>query len=103
MKKTIIALGFVVVNSFIYGQTMNTETTEQAKLSDTELFTAHKPLDGNPAVFASKAELEEKKAIKISNTKEKLLANRENPEMVKMLQEELWRFENAIAKEIKTN
>ena len=29
------------------------------------------------------------------------MENKENPEMVKFLQEELWRFENAIAKEIK--
>lgn len=94
-------MGFVVVNSFIYGQSMNAETTQQAKLTDTELFTSHKPLDASPAVFASQAELEEKKAIKISNTKQKLLANRENPAMVKMLQEELWRFENAIAKDSK--
>lgn len=100
MKKTIIALGFVVVNSFVYGQTINAETT-QATITNTELFTPLKPADGSPAVFANQAELQEKKAIKIANTKQKLIANRENPEMVKTLQEELWRFENAVAKETK--
>lgn len=100
MKNAIIALGFVVVNSFVYGQTIKAETPQPA-ITDTELFTALKPSDESPAVFANQAELQEKKAIKIANTKQKLIANRENPEMVKMLQEELWRFENAIAKEIK--
>lgn len=83
---------------FLYGQTENTTTTTTTtiELTDEQLFTAVKPADGAPAVFATQEELDAKQGFKIDNTKQKLIENRNNPEMVRFLQEELWRFENAV-------
>lgn len=100
MKKIIVALSLLLIENISYGQVQSQQTGTNAKISDTELFTSKKPADASPAVFANKSEMDAKKADKIDKTKQKLIENSENPEMVKFLQEELWRFENAIAKEL---
>lgn len=97
MKKTLIIFSFITVSSLTFGQTEK----QISNTNQSELFQSRKPADGYPSVFADKAELDAKKADKIDKTKQKLMENKDNPEMVKFLQEELWRFENAIAKEIK--
>ena len=100
MKKTMLIIGFFSLSSLAFGQTEK-QIVKPNSAIETDLFQSRKPVDGYPAVFANKEELEAKKADKIDKTKQKLMENKENPEMVKFLQEELWRFENAIAKEIK--
>lgn len=102
MKKTLLLFSLIFLNTIAFGQTETKAIKPSNSTIESELFQSRKPADGHPAVFADKAELDAKKADKIDKTKQKLMENKDNPEMVKFLQEELWRFENAIAKE-KTN
>ena len=92
MKKIILCLGLIcggaVVNSSYAQQT--TETQQEV------ILTSIKPADGQPAVFANQLELEQKQSFKIQNIKDQILENRDNPEKVQYLREELWRMENAI-------
>jgi|APGre2960657404_1045060.scaffolds.fasta_scaffold153097_2 hypothetical protein len=101
MKKTALMLSFFCLGTVVFGQMEKQIVKSTNTVSKVGLFQSRKPADGYPAVFANQAELDAKKADKIDKTKQKLMENKENPEMVKFLQEELWRFENAIAKEIK--
>jgi hypothetical protein len=86
------------MGSLSYGQTETNQVSEPAtvELTDEQLFTSRKPADAQPAKFASQADLDAKRSIKIENIKQKLIENRNNPDAVKILQEQLWRFENAV-------
>lgn len=101
MKKLMMAIGFTVLGTAVYSQTESKVTIQTVTSTDNDLFKSIKPADGAPAVFANQAELDAKRADKIDKVKQRLMENKENPEMVKFLKEDLWRFENAIAKEIK--
>ena len=97
MKKTFFVVSLIVLGSTAFGKTeTNSTSTQTVELTDEQLFTSVKPADGAPAVFATQEELNAKQGFKIENTKQKLMENRNNPEMVRFLQEELWRFENAV-------
>ena len=100
MKKThLIASALIFMSLSAFSQ-QNTAVKTDSQVQE-EIFTPLKLLDPSPAVFTSKQELELKKPLKINGVKDEIRLNKNNPEMVKQLRQQLWRFENAIVIEPK--
>jgi len=100
MKKThLIASALIFMSLSAFSQ-QNTPVKTDSQVQE-EVFTPLKPLDASPAVFSSKQELEQKKPLKINGVKDEIRIHKNNPEMIKQLREQLWRFENAIVIEPK--
>lgn len=55
-----------------------------------------KPADGIPAKFSSKEELESAVPLKTAKIKEMIQSGQYSGDRLRVLREELWRFENAI-------
>lgn len=91
-------LGVVLMSTGAFAQTNSNPTVTEMEQSNSDLFKSIKPKDGQPVVFANQVELEEKVDYKIDQMKQQLVENRNNPEKVIYLKQELWRFENAIVK-----
>lgn len=98
MKKTTIILSILAMSSGIYAQTETTSNSNSVELTEGNLFQSIKPVDGQPVVFPTQEELDAKIDDKIEKIKQQLTENKDNPEKVLYLKEELWRFENAIVK-----
>ncbi len=102
MIKVLRVIPIVMLASSLFSQTESNQVVDPKiertsfELTDEQLFTPQKPANGRPAIFASQADLEAKQAIKIEGIKQKLIANRNDPQMVNTLKEQLWRFENAV-------
>ena len=91
-------LGVILMSTGAFAQTNSNPSITEMEQTNSDLFKSIKPVDGQPVIFANQAELEEKVDYKIDQMKQQLVENRNNPEKVIYLKQELWRFENAIAK-----
>jgi hypothetical protein len=96
MKKTHLILLALVFMSLV-GFSQNAAGKPSTKATQTEdIYSPLKPADASPAVFSSKEEMQSKLQDKKYNTIELIRQNKDNPEQVKQLREQLWRFEHAI-------
>lgn len=91
-------LGLILLSAGAIAQTNTSPTVAEVEQTDADLFKSIRPADGQPVVFANQAELDEKVEFKIQKMKQQLVENRNNPEKVIYLKQELWRFENAVVK-----
>lgn len=98
MKKMMYTLGVFLLSAGAIAKTNSNLAATEVEVTNSDLFKSIKPEDGQPVVFANQAELDGKVEDKIQNMKQQLVENRNNPEMVIYLKQELWRFENAIVK-----
>jgi hypothetical protein len=98
MKKELLLaiFGFVICSSSIlFSQStpiyppVRKETTQAVEI------TSLKPTDASPATFSSQEELDKTVPMKIAKIKEMIKAEK-NDERIKILREDLWRFENAV-------
>lgn len=87
MNKIILLVGVFMASTALFGQ------------QNQELLTPLKPANEKPATFTSQAHMDEKKEAKIEAIKAQIIENQNNPERVKVLRQDLWRFENAIVVE----
>lgn len=99
MKRITLITLLLFATGSSFGQTENNRN--QALTEEARLLTPLEPIEKNPAVFNSQAELDAKVAGKIDEIKQRILANTENAELVQQLRNDLWRMENAIVKPIK--
>ncbi len=97
MKKNIFL--FIACVSFA---TIAVAQDRTIKTSET-IYTSLKPADGNPAVFSSQEELNAKVEMKKNNVKALIKENSADTAQVRLLREQLWRFENAIVKKPNPN
>jgi hypothetical protein len=96
MKKTMFIVGVLFLGMNTYAQTESKTPVSTIETNNDDLFKSKKPADAQPATFSSQEDLDLKVSNKIKFIKEELIKNKNNPEQIKFLQEELWRFENAI-------
>ncbi len=92
MNKSILIL-FAIL-SF----TSLTFAQENKKPQQEVIYTPLKPADGTPAVFTTQEELNAKVPVKKTNLLNLIKENSTDTAQVRMLREQLWRFENAIVK-----
>lgn len=69
------------------------QTTEQKESTES---LSLKPVDGTPAKFTTKEEMESALPQKIANIKEMINSGKYEGQRLQYLREELWRFENAV-------
>ena len=100
MKKaaSIFIIAFLALSSVSVAQD---RTSATKKATEENIYTSLKPADGQPAVFSSQQEKDAKVQGKKDAVVLMIRENANNPEKVKYLREELWRFENAIVAEPK--
>ncbi|MBK9283158.1 MAG: hypothetical protein IPM51_02430 [Sphingobacteriaceae bacterium] len=98
MKK-ILFPALLVLSMSAYSQS---EKKNQQKIQD-DIFTGLKPENPTPVVFNSEEELNNKKAFKIENIKNQIRENINDTAKVRLLRYEIWRFENAIVQDNKSN
>lgn len=100
MKKAkLIVLALTLIS--LTGFSQNAAKVKTVKSGTEDIFTPLKPADASPAVFSSKQEMDTKLTDKKNSTLDLIRQNKDNPETVKQLREQLWRFENAIVIEPK--
>jgi hypothetical protein len=73
-------------------------STENKKAGSENIYTSLKPADGTPAFFSSQEDLNAKVPGKKSALLNLIKENAGDTAQVRMLREQLWRFENAIIK-----
>lgn len=99
MKK-ISLLILVFISTTFVSVAQDGKTTTKKNVEES-IYTSLKPADGQGAVFNSKEEMQ----AKIQDKKDKMIGlikeNANDPVKVKQYREELWRFENAVVKELK--
>lgn len=98
-KRHLFTMALIVISLLSFSQ--NTAAAQSISTTPEVLFTPLKPKDGSPVVFSSRQELEQKKPLKINGIKDEIRVNQNNPEIIKHLREQIWRFENAIVIEPK--
>ena len=70
-------------------------STSLSKQPNQEI-TSLKPIDGYAAVFTTQVDLDQTVPMKIAKIKEMIASGQYGEDRIKVLREELWRFENAI-------
>lgn len=95
MKKEVILFSaFMALSLSGFSQSQSNTTVQ--KENSKSMYTPLKPSDASPATFSSQEELNTKVPAKKSAIKDQITLNKDNPEMVKQLRQDLWRFEHAI-------
>lgn len=95
MKKLVILFTALMAFS-LSGFSQNKEKTIPSQETQKSIYTSLKPSDATPATFSTQEELNEKVPAKKSAIKDQITLNKDKPERIKQLREDLWRFENAI-------
>jgi hypothetical protein len=80
----------------------NKAAVNEKKVDNNDIYTGLKPADGLPAVFNSREQLETKVKDKKDNILALIKENAKDPVKVKAYREELWRLENAMVVDPKT-
>jgi len=96
MKKMMFFVGVLFLGMNSYAQTESKTPVSTIETNNDDLFKSKKPADAQPATFSSQKDLDLKVSKKIKFLKGELLKNKNNPKQIQLLQEELWRFENAV-------
>ena len=96
--KTNFILFFVCILlcSFSFAQNKSEQINKNSKTVN--IYTSLKPLDGLGYVFSSEEDLISRVPNKKSGIISQIVKNEKDSLKVKMLREELWRFENAVVK-----
>ena len=92
-KKLILFFASLSMATAIVGQDKSINSN---KTIIGNIYTSLKPLDEQPAVFSSQADLDAKIQDKKNKTVQLISDNKNDPDLVKKYREQLWRFENAI-------
>jgi len=95
MKKSIL---FLIV---FFGFASVIIAQDKSKPDSENIYTALRPADGNPVVFNSQEELNAKIEAKKKNILTLIKENSGDTAQVRILREQLWRFENAVVKPVK--
>lgn len=98
MKKELLfaIFGFVIISSSVsFSQTTPVYPPVRKETTETTEVTSLKPANASPATFSTKEELDKTVPMKIAKIKEMIKAEK-NDERIKVLREDLWRFENAV-------
>ncbi len=91
---TILFLSLVGSSAFAQ-ETKPTSSISNQQNQNKEI-TSLKPIDGYTAVFTTQADLDQTVPLKIAKIKEMIASGQYGEDRIKVLREELWRFENAI-------
>ncbi len=76
---------------------------QNKKTASENIYTSLKPADGTPVVFNSQEDLNAKIQTKKNNVLALIKENAGDSVQVKILREQLWRFENATVKAANNN
>jgi len=95
MNKNILLFACLSLASISFAQD---KTVNGKKAVSENIYTSLKPADGTPAVFSSKEDLDSKVQNKKNNLLILIKENSGDTAQVRILREQLWRFENAIVR-----
>ena len=87
---------FLLATGFSFAQNKSEQINKNSKTVN--IYTSLKPLDGLGYVFSSEEDLKSRVPNKKSGIISQIVKNEKDSLKVKMLREELWRFENAVVK-----
>lgn len=91
---TILFLSLVGSSSFAQETKASTSLSNQQ--NQNKEITSLKPADGFGAQFTTQADLDQTVPLKIAKIKEMIASGQYGEDRIKVLREELWRFENAV-------
>ena len=99
MKKTLL-ICTVLFTSLLSFETIAQEakpiTAISKQQNQIQEITSLKPADGFGAQFTTQADLDQTVPLKISKLKEMIASGQYGEDRIKILREEMWRFENAV-------
>ncbi len=75
---------------------VESSSQEEVSVVDQSVINSLEPKDGNPVSFFSQEELERTVPVKIEKLKSDIYSGNYSEDKLKILREQLWRFENAI-------